>query len=152
MSGVRSTGQVAKTEPAKPAKPAKLTASELQILAHYHELNLMEVDLGKPRYHEVEEVGLVETGDLGTEVELVDDIPDARRETVDVCPEVVGNVVRIVEQLPEVEGGDVPQVLDLAEPVEDRPAMPAEASRQAPAEKTRSRAPSKRSKKKEDSE
>jgi putative membrane protein len=31
----------------KPAKLAKLTAKELQVAAHYHELNQMEVDLGQ---------------------------------------------------------------------------------------------------------
>lgn len=37
----------AKTETATTAKPAKLTADDLQVLAHYHELNRKEIDLGK---------------------------------------------------------------------------------------------------------
>ncbi|HUS27212.1 MAG TPA: DUF4142 domain-containing protein [Kofleriaceae bacterium] len=32
--------------PAKPAKPAKLKQAELQVMAHYHAVNKMEIDLG----------------------------------------------------------------------------------------------------------
>ena len=35
------------TDTAKTTKKQKLTANELQVLAHYYELNLLEVDLGK---------------------------------------------------------------------------------------------------------
>lgn len=35
------------TATTKPAKKEKLTANELQVVAHYHAVNLMEVDLGK---------------------------------------------------------------------------------------------------------
>lgn len=45
------TGAKAKpTDTAKPAdatKPAKLKAEELQVMAHYHELNKMEIDINK---------------------------------------------------------------------------------------------------------
>ena len=44
------TGDTAKTADAPKkdtAKKEKLTANELQVVAHYHELNLMEIDLGK---------------------------------------------------------------------------------------------------------
>jgi putative membrane protein len=35
------------TDTTKPAKKEKLTTAELQVLAHYHAVNLMEIDLGK---------------------------------------------------------------------------------------------------------
>ena len=35
------------TDTTKPAKKEKLTANELQVVAHYHDLNLMEIELGK---------------------------------------------------------------------------------------------------------
>jgi putative membrane protein len=35
------------TDTAKPAKKEKLTTAELQVLAHYHAVNLLEIDLGK---------------------------------------------------------------------------------------------------------
>jgi hypothetical protein len=40
---------------------------------------------------------------------------------VDVGPQVVSDVVGIVEELGEVERGDVPQVPDVGEFVEERP-------------------------------
>ncbi|HEY5945247.1 MAG TPA: DUF4142 domain-containing protein [Kofleriaceae bacterium] len=35
------------TDTTKPAKKEKLTATELQVIAHYHAVNLLEIDLGK---------------------------------------------------------------------------------------------------------
>ncbi|HSD91057.1 MAG TPA: DUF4142 domain-containing protein [Kofleriaceae bacterium] len=41
-----SKTDTSKTDTAK-AKPAKLKAAELQVMAHYHAVNLLEIDLGK---------------------------------------------------------------------------------------------------------
>jgi putative membrane protein len=41
-----SKTDMSKTEPSK-AKPAKLKVGELQVMAHYHALNQMEIDLAK---------------------------------------------------------------------------------------------------------
>jgi putative membrane protein len=43
----KTTGTTKTTDAPTTAKKEKLTASELQVLAHYHAVNLMEIDLGK---------------------------------------------------------------------------------------------------------
>ena len=43
----KQTDPTKTTDTTKPAKKEKLTANELQVLAHYHAVNLMEIDLGK---------------------------------------------------------------------------------------------------------
>ena len=43
----KQTDPAKTTDTTKPAKKEKLTANELQVLAHYHAVNLMEIDLGK---------------------------------------------------------------------------------------------------------
>ena len=67
-----------------------------------HDLGV-QVDLGELRHHHVEQVRVVEPGDLHVEVELVDHVPSAGREPGDVAAQVPGDVARVVEQPAEVE-------------------------------------------------
>ena len=67
----------------------------------------MEVDLAELANHLEEKVGLVEFGDLGMKLELLDDLPGIGREPGYVGPEVVGKICRVIEQLLEPDPGGV---------------------------------------------
>ena len=66
----------------------------------------VEVDLGEAGEHQVEQVGTGQAGDLGVEVELVEDFPGPGAEPGDVGPQ--GGVV---EEAREVERGGVVEAL-----------------------------------------
>jgi hypothetical protein len=93
----------------------------LEDRAHHvvrHDLG-MQVDLGEALHHEEENVRLVELGDLLGQLEaLEEDLADVLGEALDVGEQVRGEVVRIVEQPPEVELADVVEV-HARQPLED---------------------------------
>ncbi len=71
----------------------------------------VEIDLGELGHDQVEQVGPVEPGDLGVEVELVEDVSGPGRESRDVGPEVGGQLGRIVQDRGEVKWMDVVELL-----------------------------------------
>ncbi len=54
----------------------------------------VEVHLGHPREHEVQELGAVEAADLGVEVELLDDVAGVGVEGGDPGAQVAGHLSR----------------------------------------------------------
>jgi len=63
------------TDTSKPAKPAKLKAEELQVMAHYHNVNKMEIDLGNAAAKKGSTDGVKSYGKM-----LVKDHTDADKE------------------------------------------------------------------------
>ena len=59
----------------------------------------MEVDLDELPDHEIQQFGLVERTDLGVEVEMLDDVADLWGEPGDMGPQVVGDVIWVVQQV-----------------------------------------------------
>jgi len=57
----------------------------------------VKVDVGEARDHQVEQVGPLQAGDLGVEVELLEDFPGLRGEPSYVAAEVAGNMGGVLE-------------------------------------------------------
>jgi putative membrane protein len=73
----KTTDATNTTKTTDTAKPAKLTASELQVLAHFHAVNLMEIDLGKAAQRLAKTDGVKQYGKM-----LVTDHTDADKKLV----------------------------------------------------------------------
>src|ERR1035441_4709890 len=63
----------------------------------------MEVDLGEPGDHHVQEVSPLQAGDLDVEVELLENLASPRGKAGNVATEVAGQLPRVLKELPEVE-------------------------------------------------
>jgi hypothetical protein len=71
----------------------------------------VQVHLGEALHHQVEDVGLVQARHLLGELEALDeDLPHVVAEGAQVGVEVLGDVVRVVQQAAEVEAGGVVEV------------------------------------------
>ena len=91
----------------------------LEDIAHLHIVHPFrrEVDSGEALHHLVEQVLLLHAGDLPVEGEALHDLAHVGRESVDVGVQIGGDLVRVVQQLRQVELrevveralGDLPQ-------------------------------------------
>ena len=81
----------------------------LEDVAHLHVVHPLrrEVDPGEALHHLVEQVLLLHAGDLPVEGETLHDLAHVGRESVDVGVQVGGDLVRVVQQLRQVELGEV---------------------------------------------
>jgi hypothetical protein len=71
----------------------------------------MQVEVGKPSDHLVEEVGPAEAVDLSLELELVDHVLCGRREAANVEVQRVGDRGRVVEEIVESQRTRIEELL-----------------------------------------
>ena len=92
----------------------------LEDVAHLQVADLVrvQVNLTEPGDHQIEQAGLVETGDLLVKAKLLEGIPRLRAEGIDVAAQVSGDVIRVGEQPGEVQLALVVEALP-GNPVQD---------------------------------
>jgi hypothetical protein len=71
----------------------------------------VEIDLGEPLGDEVEQLVFGQPVDLGEEIEPLENIADRGREALNVCVEILGNVVLITHELAHIERGHIGEAL-----------------------------------------
>lgn len=91
------------TDTTKPAKPAKLKAQELQVMAHYHAVNQMEIDLGKVAQKKATTDGVKSFGKM-----LVQDHQDADKELIALAK-------KTGQMIPAVKPADATEKKEIAD-------------------------------------